>query len=127
MKDIKLTTRINKPISDVFAFTIDPKNTPRYVETVVAEEANEWPAKLGTIYRNKRVDSEWAEYEVTEFKENEMFTLRKKNGNLLVRYTFKPVDSNKTELEYYVSTENSELDESFIKSIVEKIKIVLEK
>ena len=56
-----------------------------------------------------------------------MFTLRKKNGNLLVRYTFKPVDSNKTELEYYVSTENSELDESFIKSIVEKLKIVLEK
>lgn len=127
MKDIKSTIQINKPASDVFEFTINPQNTPRYVDTIVIEETNEWPVKLGTIYRNKRKNSGWSEYEITDFKENEMFAMRKKEGGLLVRYTFMPIDGNTTELEYYVRVDTGELDEPFIRSIVEKLKIVLEK
>lgn len=127
MEDIKLTIQINKPVSDVFAFTINPKNTPRYVDSIVMEETNEWPVKLGTIYRNKRENSEWSEYKITEFKENEKFAMRKKEGGLLIRYTFKPIDGNTTELEYYVWMDTGELDEPFIRGITEKLKIILEK
>jgi hypothetical protein len=127
MKDIRVTIQINRPIADVFAFTINPKNTPLYVDSVVAEETNEWPVKLGTIYRNKTKDSEWSEYTVIEFKENELFALSKKDNGLLVRYTFKQIDGNTTELKYYVQKSKGEIDEPFIKSIVDKLKIVLEK
>lgn len=125
MKEIKLTIQINKPVSDVFVFTLDPKNTPLYVNSILEEETNEWPVKLGTIYRNRRDNSEWSEYEVIEFKENETFTLQKKDGSLLVRYAFKPIRNNKTEFEYYVKS-NTEFDEHFIKGIVEKLKTVIE-
>lgn len=127
MNDIKLTIQINKPVSDIFAFTINPKNTPRYVDSIVIEETNEWPVRLGTIYRNKRKNSEWAEYEITEFKENKMFEMSKKDAGLVVRYTFTPIDSNTTELEYYVRMDTGDLDESFIRDIIEKLKIILEK
>src|SRR3990167_8150726 len=128
MKDIRLTIQINRPAADVFAFTINPKNTPRYVDSIVTEETNEWPVKVGTIYRNKRENSEWSEYEVIELKENELFVLRKKDS-FLVSYTFKSIDDNTTEFEFYVRTEVGELDEpsiKAIKNIVEKLKIVLE-
>lgn len=127
MRDIKLTIQINKPLSEVFAFTINPKNTPSYVESIIVEETSEWPVKKGSTYRNKRENSEWSEYEVTEFKENEIFELRKKNDDTIVRYIFKPINNKITELEYYVQMKAGELDEASIRNIVEKLKIVLEK
>jgi hypothetical protein len=127
MRDIKLTIQINKPLSEVFAFTINPKNTPSYVDSIIVEETSEWPVKKGATYRNKRENSEWSEYEVTEFKENEIFELRKKNDDTIVRYTFKPINNKITELEYYVQTKAGGLEEASIRNIVEKLKIVLEK
>ena len=54
----------------------------------------------------------------------------RKKDSFLVSYTFKSIDDNTTEFEYYVRTEVGELDEpsiKAIKNIVEKLKIVLEK
>lgn len=127
MRDITVTIQINKPLPDVFAFTINPKNTSLYVDSILVEETNEWPVKKGSIYRNKRKNSEWSEYEITEFKENELFELRKKDADTVVRYTFKPIAKLITELEYYVKMEVGELDEASIKKIVEKLKAVLER
>jgi len=127
MRDIKLTIQINKPLSEVFAFTINPKNTPSYVDSIIVEEASEWPVKKGVTYRNKRENSEWSEYEVTEFKENEIFELRKNNDDTIVRYIFKPINNKITELEYYIQTKAGWLDEASIRNIVKKLKIVLEK
>jgi uncharacterized protein YndB with AHSA1/START domain len=133
MKDCKLTVTINKPVEEVFAFTIDPKNTPKWVASIVAEQTNEWPVKLGTIYRNQRQNGEWSEYEITEFKQNKAFVMRQKNDSFHVGYVFTPASNDAaTMLEYRVWKDEGEgeLPESLtvavLQGILDKLKRAVE-
>lgn len=125
MHEIKYTIQIKRPIADVFAFTINPKNTPKWVNSIVLEETNEWPVRVGTIYRSKSKTEVWSELTLTAFEENKMFTLTKKDSDYNVTYTLTPINSNLTELEY-IWVDNGELTESFIKTLVDNLKRVME-
>lgn len=132
MKDARLAITINRPVKDVFAFTINPENTAKWVSSIITEETNEWPVKLGTIYRNQRRDGEWSEYEMTEFEPNKRFVMSQKNGNFNVGYVFTPVqDGAATSLEYRIWKDEGELPASLtmdtLQDIVNKLKEVVER
>lgn len=126
MKDNKLIIQINKPVSEVFGFLLNPKNTPLWIDSIVKEESDEWPVKAGSKYRNQNRNSVWSEYKVLSLDPNKSFEFVKSDNNYHVRYTFKNLGNNKTKLEYYEWVEKGEVDEPFTQDILEKLQSVLE-
>ncbi len=127
MKNNKLMIRINKPVGKVFAFTINPQNTPKWIDSIVTEQTNEWPIKVGSIYKNQSKDGKWSGYTVSEYIENERFIFTKNDNNYHVRYIFTPKGENDTELEYFEWIDKGNLEEPFTLKTLKKLKSVLEK
>ena len=121
-----LTIEVNKPVDELYAFAINPANTPKWIDTISVEETNEWPIQLGTIYRNRGEASEWTEYVVTALKENELFELKEKDGGYRVRYTFTPLSPTSSRLEYSEFVEGGEIEQPFTQEILDKLKRVIE-
>lgn len=126
MREKKLRVEINRPLNDVFSFVLNPNNTPLWIDSVVKEETNEWPVKVGTTYRNCGVDGVWNDYTLAEITPNNTFVLRKNDNNYSVRYTLKAQSNGFTELEYYEWVEVGELADPFTQEILEKLKLVME-
>jgi len=126
-KENSISIEINSPISTVFEFTINPKNTPLWIDNISREEANNHPIKLGTEYKNVNRRGEWTTYEVVKLVTDSVFQLKQKNDTYNVRYTYKPLPNNKTELTYTEWVDEGELAEPFSISTLEKLKKAIEK
>lgn len=126
MKKNRITIIINKPIKNVFEFTTNPQNTNLWVPSIREEIVDEYPPKINSIYKNRGNDYDWNFYKVQEFKENKIFTLTDLQENYHVRYTYKIIDNNKTEIEYFEWVKEGELNSPFTKDILRKLKSVME-
>jgi uncharacterized protein YndB with AHSA1/START domain len=125
MKENKLTIQIDKPVSEVFTFTINPAKTPLWIDSVAVEETDEIPVKVGTTYRNKGEDTEWNNYKVSRFETNRYFELTSENSDYKVLYTYTDL-GGKTELEYFEWVENGELEDPFQQNVLARLKKIIE-
>jgi hypothetical protein len=126
MREVKLVITINRPAAEVFAFAIDPANTPKWLDFISVEETSEWPIKIGTIYRNKGTTDSWNEYVVSDLKESELFVLSQKDGDYHVRYVVAPIDERSCKLEYYEWSDAGNLESPFTQAALDKFKHVIE-
>ncbi len=126
MKSNTITIIINKSPQEIFDFTLNPNNTPKWIDSIIKEEIDVTPPKLGSVYRNVNRQGVWSEYHVTEFLNGTRFTMASKDGNYHVLYTFTPKERNVTELEYYEWVDNGDLEGPFTKDILEKLKQIIE-
>ncbi len=126
MKDLKLTVRINKPISEVFEFTTNPDNTPRWIDSIVKETRGANPPEVGSMYRNWNGAGEMNEYKVAKFEPPKVFQLDATHQDYKVRYTYTQLSENETELEYYEWSEAGEIHAPFMQEILDKLKVVME-
>ena len=123
MKENKIVITINKPVSEVFEFTINPKNTPLWISDIVEELSDDYPPKINTIYKNHRSSGNWNYYKVIELENNKIFTLKSSDNNYFVRYTYKKIDETTTELEYF---ESGVIEKPFTLDVLKKLKDVIE-
>lgn len=126
MKENKLNIFINKPIKEVFDYSLESNNVPKWITSIKEEIPEERPVKIGTKLRNIGVDSkEWNKYEIIAFEPPKSFTLKRLNGDYFVKYTCTEKD-NGTEFEYFAWAENGELDDLMGMSALELLKKLIE-
>ena len=127
MKENRIIVTINRPITDVFEFTTNPKYTHLWFSSIKEEVAEEYPPKINTKYKNRGKGQDWNVYKVINFQINQSFELSDLNDNFSVKYTYKSLEDNKTEMEYFESIKNGELKELTTDSVFLNLKQLLEK
>src|SRR5690554_5578804 len=100
MQENKLIININKPLKIVFEFTINPQNTPTWID-FITEEQVDGEIEKGVHYVNSDKNGKVNEYIVSNFEPDKIFELTSISGNYTVRYTYKSLSANETEVEYY--------------------------
>lgn len=123
MKENKITIIIDRPIKEVFEFTTNPKNTHKWVTFIDEEVTDEYPPKVGSIYKNRRGDS-WNVSKVSEFEQNKYFKLE--NDTFSVKYTYEKINETSTKMTYIESVKEGDLENPFTKEVLEKLKNIIE-
>jgi len=126
MKKNKITVIIDKPIDEVFEFTTNPQNTHLWAPFISEEVSSEYPPKIGTIYRSCRENGNWSEMKVMEFKKNEEFILSDLDEKLFVKYTYRNLDDNKTEVKYSDWMVDKNFKSPITKDVLGSLKKVME-
>lgn len=126
MKDNKLTIRIQKPVSEVFEFTTNPENTPKWIDSIDKEEVSSVEVEIGTRYTNWSREGNENTYFVSEYEKNKVFQLDSSDGGYKVKYTYRLISGSETELEYFEWDESGELKDPFKQESMEKLKRIME-
>jgi hypothetical protein len=119
---------INKPVAQVFEFSTNPKNTHLWFQSIKEEMSSEYPAKVGTIYRNRcSEENKWNEMVVSALIPNELFELFD-NDSYHVRYTYRKLYKNTTEFTYCEWVDQGRLTGDLIadQSVLDKLKKLMD-
>lgn len=126
MKENKLTIFINKPVKEVFAYSLESNNVPKWITSIKEEIPSERPVRVGTQLKNICINnSTWNHYEVIDFVQDKTFTLKRLNGDYFVKYTCTEKNDG-TEFEYLEWAANGDLDELMEMSALELLKKQIE-
>jgi len=126
MKENRITIIVNRPVNEVFEFSTNPKNTHLWSASIKEEITDEYPPKIGTMYKNRWDAPIRDTYKVSEFEQDKLFTLSDLDENYHVRYTYRALDDNKTEMEYFEWMANGDLSNPYTKDVLEKLKSIIE-
>jgi hypothetical protein len=126
MQENKLIIHIARPVAKVFEFTINPANTPKWIDSIVEETTDGKEIKVGTWYTNKDREGKVNLYEVSKFENDKIFELQSIPPNYTVRYTYTSLSPEETELEYHEWVNSGELSAPFEQSNLDKLKTLLE-
>ncbi len=126
MKENEISIEINRPVAEVFEFTVNPKNAHLWIDDIVETKTDEFPVQLGTEYKDVNRAGDWTEYKVVQFKQNKMFELKQKNGLYHVLYRYEPISNNKTKLTYLEWVDDGNLENPFTLSVLKKLKKSIE-
>ena len=126
MKENKLRIFINKPVKEVFDYSLESNNVPKWITSIKEEIPLERPVKLGTKLKNIGVNSNiWNQYEMIDFQPPKTFTLKRLNGDYFVKYTCTE-NGNGTDFEYLEWAEDGNLSELMEMSSLELLKKLIE-
>lgn len=81
---------------------------------------------MNTQYKNRGKNTEWDVYKVSEFKQNKLFALSDLEKNYNVRYSYKKLDANKTEMTYFEWMNEGELSNPYTESVLLNLKSIME-
>lgn len=124
MQSNRFSIVINKPVTDVFAFTVTPPNSTRWIPGVIGEEASPWPLQIGTVYKLQDRSGGYSEVTVSGLQEMEYIEWT--SGNYHCRYTYKVIDPRTTEMDYYEWVDQGEIIEPFTQATLLKLKQIVE-
>ena len=123
MKTNEIRITIKAPPDEVFEFTIEPKNTHLWIDTVDIQTVDTKQIGLGTKYTNR-----YGVLEVTDYDRNAFFELTDQKTGYRCSYSYRKIDSETTELVYFESMEDgSELIEPMNNRHFKKLQALLEK
>ena len=125
LKHNRLSITINQRALDVYEFLINPKNAPKWINSVKTETASEWPPKVGTIYRDHDVNGEIYEYEVSALAPGELVELSQEWG-YHERITLTAQSPEVTQLHYHEWVDVGELPELTSHPRLERLKELIE-
>lgn len=131
MKQNTLSIDIRKPVSVVFAFTIDPNNTPKWIPSILKEQASDTPVKVGTLFSQVVSDSAGGTRSnllvVTALIENKRLDFHQTNSAYTCSYRFEKIPAG-TRLTYFEENGvNGKLESPLKPENLEKLKQLIEK
>jgi len=126
MKKNRLTITINNLLHTVYLFCITPPNSTKWIPGIAGEETNEWPIKIGTVYKLTNQKGDISNVSVTNIIHNEIVEWVSEDRNYHCRYTFKSLTPTISELQYDEWVDRGEIEEPFTIDILQKLKEVLE-
>lgn len=124
MIENKLIINIRKSAEEIFNFTLDPKNTPLWIDSIIEENIDTSNVGIGTIYTNVDREGQQQSYIVSQFEKDKLFQLDSTTSSYHVRYIFTPVSDKETRLEYF-EWDESGLANPFKQEVLEKLRTVL--
>jgi len=127
LQENKISVVIKRSVRDVFEFTTNPKNTPLWILSIKEEVADPYPPKIGSQYKNHSGDLNWDIYKVIAFERNKIFTLSDLEDNYHVQYSYRSLDPDTTEMEYFEWVNEGDISNPFTKKVLEQLKFVMER